>query len=330
LRKLLPEEEDVVKPVAEYRMFTGDNITREVVARETKDVDAVSTMIPSYMFLDAEILRNAKKLKVINVGTNTFDIGSFERFGLDVGAATKLGIFITNVPLATEGIADKTWALLLAVARRILEADKFTREGQWKKRNTYEPRFVIHRVYGKTLGIVGLGRIGKAVAERAKGFKMRVIYYDIARRKDVENELGIEYADFETLLRNSDFVSVNTGPVHHLISEKELGLMKRNAILVNTARGECVDSSALYRALKENRIAGAALDVFEKEPPDPDDPLFTLPNVVLTPHSAEDVELLVEIMRGSVQNILDVVSGKVPLNRLVNKEVTKTRPPSSK
>ena len=133
MRELLPQEEEVVKDHADYKMFTGWNITREIVAQETKDVDAISTNFPSYTYLDEEVLRDAKKLKVINVGTNTFHLETYVGHGLDVDVATELGIYVTNTPVSSEGVADKTWALILAVARRVVEADRWTRKGNWKE-----------------------------------------------------------------------------------------------------------------------------------------------------------------------------------------------------
>jgi len=326
MRGLLPEEEKEVRDVAEYTTCTADEITPEIVAKETKNADAISARMRSYMFLDERTLKNAKGLKVIDVETNTFDNGTFTRQGLDMNAATKLGIYVTNTPLDSEVMAEKTWGLLLSVALKIVEADKFTREGRWKNRNTCEYYFLSHKIRDATLGILGLGRIGKAVASRAKAFNMRTIYYDVIRREDVEKELNIEYVDFQNLLKRSDYVSVHTGPVHHLIGEKELGVMKKGAILINTARGECVDTSALFKALRENRIAGAGLDVFEKEPVDPQDPILTLPNVVLMPHTiGGDLEQVLKLMRMSLANILNVINERMPLS-LVNKEVVRIRP----
>jgi glyoxylate reductase len=325
MRKLLPEEEELVKDVAYYRMFTGESITREITAAETRDVDAVSTKIPSYMFLDAEILKAARKLRVINIDTNTFDMKHLQEEGLDVDAATRLGICITNTPVGEEGIADKAFSLLLCVAMQTVESDRYTKGGNWKRSNTFHARFVAHQVHDTTIGILGLGRIGQAVARRAKGFNMKVLYYDIIRKPEVEKELGAEYVALDTLLSRSDYISIHTGSVRHLIGEKELKLMKKNAILINTARGECVDSTALVRALKEKRIAGAGLDVFEKEPIDSDDPLITLPNVVLTPHSGLYLERYVKMTKVGIQNILNVLDGKMP-PYLVNKDVLKVRP----
>ena len=154
MRNLLPEEEAVVKPLADYTMFTGESISRDIVAREIHDVDAISTKYPSKMFLDMENLENAKKLKVVNVSTNTFNIGTFVEAGLDVDYATKHGIYITNTPIGSKNVADKTWGLLLAAARRIIDSDRYTRSGEWRESNTYHIRFLVHQVHDKTLGII--------------------------------------------------------------------------------------------------------------------------------------------------------------------------------
>jgi glyoxylate reductase len=325
MRELLPEEEELVKPLANYKMFTGENITNEIVARETEHVDAISSKIPSRFFLSKDTLRNAKNLKVINVSTNTFDIGTFINHGLDIKTATEMGIYVTNTPVGSRGIADKTWGLLLAAARKVIECDRYTRSGKWKESNTHHIRFLVQPVHDRTIGIIGLGMIGKEVVKRAKGFNMRILYHDIKRNEKAEKELGVEYVDLSTLLKESDFVSIHTGPVFHLIGEEELNLMKNNAILINTARGECVDTKALYKSLRDNKIAAAGLDVFEKEPIEPENPLLTLPNIVLSPHSGSPVERYIKMTRIAMQNIINVVNGKMPLY-LVNKEVAEIRP----
>ncbi|RLG39492.1 MAG: D-glycerate dehydrogenase, partial [Thermoproteota archaeon] len=185
-------------------------------------------------------------------------------------------------------------------------------------------------VYGATLGIVGLGRIGSAVARRAKGFNMRVIYYDVVRREDLEKELGIEYVSLDKLLEESDYVSLHTPltpQTYHLIGEEQLKKMKKTAFLINTARGKVVDQKALYKALKEGWIAGAGLDVFEQEPISPDDPLLELDNVVLAPHAASaSYETRSRMAEMVADNLIAFLKGEVPPN-LVNKDVVNVRPP---
>jgi len=234
---------------------------------------------------------------------------------------------VTNTPgVLTETTADLAFALILATARRIVEADKFTRSGKWK---SWGPMLFLGRdVYGATLGIIGLGRIGQAVARRAKGFNMKVIYYSRKRKEDVERELGVEYRELRSLLREADIVSIHTPlteETYHLIGEKELSLMKPTAILINTARGAVVDQKALYKALKERRIFGAGLDVYEKEPIDADDPLMELDNVVLLPHiGSASVETRGRMARMAAENLLAGLRGEKPPN-LVNPEVLEAK-----
>jgi glyoxylate reductase len=205
---------------------------------------------------------------------------------IDLAAATARGIPVTVVPpLVTDATADVNMALLLAVARRIVEGDRLLRSGAFP--GSQSMRLVGGTVHGKTLGIVGLGAIGRAVAERARGFRMRVLYAKRTRLPEQEERaLGVEWRRLDDLLRESDFVSVNplfTPETRHLIGERELALMKPTAYLINTSRGPVVDETALVRALREGRLAGAGLDVYEHEPRVTPE-LMALPNVVLTPH----------------------------------------------
>jgi glyoxylate reductase len=205
---------------------------------------------------------------------------------VDLAAATSRGIPVTVIPpLVTEATADVNMALLLAVARRIVEGDRLLRSGAFP--GSQSMRLVGGAVHGKTLGIVGLGAIGRAVADRARGFHMRVLYTKRTRLSEAEERaLDVDWRPLDELLRESDFVSVNplfTPETRHLIGERELALMKPTAYLINTSRGPVVDEAALVRALREGRIAGAGLDVYEHEPRVTPE-LITLPNVVLTPH----------------------------------------------
>jgi len=216
----------------------------------------------------------------------------------------------------------------MAIARRVVEADKFVRSGKWTIPWSLT-MFLGSDVYGKTLGIVGLGRIGSAVARRAKGFNMRVIYYDVYRNKELEEKLGVEYRDFKDLLKEADFISIHvplTPSTRHLFNEEALKTMKKTAYLINTSRGPVVDEKALYKALTEGWIKGAALDVHEKEPTPPDNPLLKLDNIVVAPHIASaSTETRVKMAVMAAENLVSVLQGKVPPN-LVNKEVLKIRP----
>jgi glyoxylate reductase len=237
--------------------------------------------------------------------------------GVDVAAATARRIPVTTIPpFVTEATADLHWALLLAVARRVVEGDRALRSGIFP--GSQSIHFVGGEVNGKTLGIVGLGAIGEAVARRARGFSMRVLYTKRHRLEETrETALGVEYRTLDELLRESDFVSVNAAlspETIHLIGDRELRLMRPAAYLINTARGPIVDEKALVRALEEKRIAGAALDVYEQEPT-VEPGLIRLPNVVLTPHlgsaALDTRERVASIL---VDNVIAVIEGRRPPN----------------
>ncbi|HEV2440659.1 MAG TPA: D-glycerate dehydrogenase [bacterium] len=242
---------------------------------------------------------------------------------IDLAAATARGIPVTVIPpLVTDATADVNMALLLAVARRIVEGDRLLRSGVFP--GSQSTHLVGATVHGKTLGIVGLGAIGRAVARRARGFGMRVLYMKRTRlAASEERALGVEWAPLDELLRESDFVSVNalfTPETRHLIGERELGLMRPAAYLINTSRGPLVDEAALARALRDGRIAGAGLDVYEHEPAVTPE-LIALPNVVLTPHvGSADRETRERIAGVVVDNIEAWLRGDRPPN-VANPEV---------
>ncbi len=295
--------------------------SKEEMIAHLEDKDALLCLLTDKV--DAETIRSAPKLKVIS----TYSVG-FDH--IDVEEATTRGIYVTNTPgVLTEAVADLTWALILAITRRIVEADRCVRTpGCW--RIGWAPDFMLGmELNGKTLGIIGLGRIGTAVARRAKGFGMNIIYYDVIRREDLEKELGVKYVPLKELLKEADIVSIHvplTKETYHMIKEEELRLMKPTAYLVNTARGAIIDTNALVRALKEGWIRGAALDVFEQEPLPADHPLTKLKNVVLVPHiGSATYETRAKMADMAVDNLLSVLAGKRPPN-LVNPEVFKIRP----
>ena len=293
--------------------------SREELLDAVEDIDAIYCTLNEK--IDEEVMDKAGKLKVIG----TMSVGVDH---IDVDHATSKGIYVVHTPgVLTETVADHAWALLLATARRIVEADRSIRNGEWKI--PWAPTMLLgYDVYGKTLGIIGIGRIGSAVARRAKGFNMKVLYYDIVRREDLEKELGIKYAELDELLRESDFVTLHvplTPETKGLIKERELKLMKRTAILVNTSRGAVVDQKALTRALREGWIAGAGLDVFEKEPISVDDPLLKLDNVVLTPHiGSASHDTRNKMAEYVAEGIIKVLKGEKPDN-LFNPDVIKVR-----
>jgi glyoxylate reductase len=266
---------------------------------------------------------SAPRLRIISQYAVGYD-------NIDVKAATERGIYVTNTPgVLTETVADFTMALMMAIARRVVEADKYIRQGKWKV--GWHPLYFLGTdLYGATLGIVGLGRIGSAVARRAKGFDMKILYYDVVRRENLEKELGAKFVDLDTLLKESDFVTLHvplTPKTKDLIGERELKLMKPTAYLINTSRGKVVDEKALIKALKEGWIAGAALDVFYQEPTPPDNPLLELDNVVVAPHiasaSLETRSRMAEIV---AENLIAFKEGKKPPT-LVNPDVMKVKPP---
>jgi glyoxylate reductase len=258
--------------------------------------------------IDEELLNRAAHLKMIANLAVGYD-------NIDMEAATLRHIPVSNTPdVLTDATADLTFALILATARRVVEGDKRTRAGKFRY---WAPSLFLGRgVSGKTLGIIGLGRIGRAVAQRAKGFDMGVLYNN--RRPlaaTLEKELGVEYADFTTLLAQSDFVSVHVplnDETRHLIDSEALGKMKSTAYLINTSRGPVVDERALEKTLREGKIAGAGLDVYENEPhvfPD----LMELENVVLLPHmGSATVETRTGMARKATENLLAGLSGKRP------------------
>ena len=259
--------------------------------------------------IDDEVLAAAPTVKVVaNVAVGYNNI--------DVDAARRRGVVVTNTPdVLTETTADFAWALLMATARRVVEADRFVRSGQWD-RWLWDLLWGAD-VYGKTLGVVGFGRIGRAVARRALGFNMRVMYQDaVPSDAAVERDLRASRVELETLLRESDFVSLHTPflpETRHLMNARTLRLMKRSAILVNAARGPVVDEAALVRALQEGWIAGAGLDVFEEEPK-VHPGLVPLTNVVLAPHIASaSLDTRVAMATLAVRNCLAVLDGKAPL-----------------
>jgi glyoxylate reductase len=249
---------------------------------------------------------------------------------VDVEAATKKGIYVTNTPgVLTDTTADFAFTLLMATARRVSEADRYVKTGEWKI--PWGLTLLLGQdIWGKTIGIVGMGRIGRAVARRAKGMNMKILYYDVLRNEDVEKQLGAEHVDLETLLSESDFVTLHVPllpSTRHLINEERLRMMKKTACLVNTSRGPVVDETALYRALSEGWIWAAGLDVWEGEPTDPDNPLLTLENLTATPHIASaSYETRTKMALMAAQNLVEILEGRVPPN-LVNKEVLKVRPP---
>ena len=296
---------------------------RSLLLEEVKKVDGVICLLTEKF--DKELIGAAgEQLKGISQIAVGFD-------NIDIEAATKRGIYVTNTPeVLTDTTADFAFTLLFAAARRVAEADRYVRAGKWKM--PWGLSMLLGQdIWGKTIGVVGFGRIGVAVAKRAKGMNMRVLYYDVYRNEKTEKEVGAEFVSLETLLKESDFVSIHVPlmpSTHHLMNEERLKMMKKTAVLVNTSRGPVVDEKALYKALKEGWIWAAALDVWEKEPADPNNPLLTLDNFTGAPHiSSGSYETRTKMAIMSVENLIATLEGKVPPN-LVNKEALRIRPPT--
>lgn len=289
-------------------------LTQSEIIQFTQDKDAILCTVSDEV--NSEVIRACPRLKIISnygVGYNN----------IDLKAAASKGVIVTNTPgVLTDATADLTWALLFDVARRLSEGDRLVRRGEWKG---WEPGFLLgSEVTGKSLGIIGMGRIGKAVAYRARAFHMNVIYHSRRRLSpEEEQKLNVRWSPLDELLQEADFVSLHapyTRETHHLIGQKELGLMKKSAYLINTARGPLVDEPALIRALQEKEIAGAALDVYEKEPEVPAE-LKEMENVVLAPHlGSATVETREAMARLAVENLLHFFEGKRPPH-IVNSRV---------
>lgn len=287
---------------------------REELLKRVQGVDGILSLLTDR--IDGDIMDMAgEQLKVISNLAVGFD-------NIDVPAATARKIPVGNTPdVLTDATADFSFALLMAAGRRLLEADRYVREGQWK---TWEPMTLLGmEMKNATLGIVGFGRIGKAMARRAMGFDMRVIYYDPSEKKS-DHHLKATRVDFETLLKESDFISLHTPltpDTRHLFDAEALSKMKPSAVLINTARGPIVDMDALYEALKEERIFAAALDVTDPEPLPMEHPLLRLQNLIIAPHIASASRATRDQMSWmAAQNLLSGLKGE-RLPNCVNPQV---------
>ena len=278
-RRFFPEALEVLTDAADTEVWPDDEApTTEQLLEKVVEADGILTNIMDR--IDADVFQAAHRLKVVSqLGVGVDNI--------DVAEATRRGVLVGNTPgVLAKATADIAFGLLMSAARRISEGDRWLRAGNWKMQ--YHPMVWLGaEVHGATLGIVGMGQIGVEMAKRARGFDMRVIYYSRPRKMELESQLGMEYFEPSDLLSTADFVTLHiplTLETRHFIGERELQLMKPTAILINAARGAVVDSQALYTALKEGWISGAALDVTDPEPILPDDPLLSLDNLVITPH----------------------------------------------
>ncbi len=303
---------EILRENFEVDVFEGDSpISHEELIKRAKGCEGILPLLTDT--IDANIMDKTGIKAIANYAVGIDNI--------DVSAATKRKIPVTNTPgVLTDATADLTFALILAISRKIVESDKYLREGRWKG---WDPLLLLGGDFvGKTLGIIGFGRIGKAVAQRAQGFNMNIIYTSRSRYPEEESK-GARFVSFDKLLKTSDYVTIHapyTEETHHLISEKELDMMKPTAYLINTARGKMIDEIQLIRALKEKKIAGAALDVFYDEPKiNPD--LIELNNVVLIPHlGSASLETRTKMAIIAAENLVDALKGNKPKN-IVNPEV---------
>ncbi|STO09535.1 2-hydroxyacid dehydrogenase [Exiguobacterium aurantiacum] len=313
ITRRLPEE--AVAPLREdydVRMWEEEavSVPRDVLLEEAATAHGLWTMLSDTV--DRELIEQAPHLEVISnlaVGYNN----------IDVDAAKERGIIVTNTPdVLSETTADLAFGLMMMTARRLGEAERDLRAGEWK---SWTPMgYVGMDVYRAKLGIIGMGRIGEAVARRARGFDMDVLYHNRTRRHESESMYGFVYAELDELLAESDFVIVLaplTEETRGMIGAAEFGKMKETAVFINVARGEIVDEEALYDALNEKRIWAAGLDVFAKEPIEMEHPLLTLPNVTTLPHiGSASIRTRLAMMALNREAIMNVLAGIEPKNRL--------------
>jgi glyoxylate reductase len=278
-RRLPQPAIDIVAAACDYTIWDSEDqaVPREVLLRECAAVDGVLTILSDR--IDAEFLDAAARCRVVSNMAVGYD-------NVDLPLLTQRGVLLTNTPgVLNETTADLTWALLMAAGRRIVEGQKLIEAGKW---SSWSPMFMVGQdIFGATLGIVGAGRIGSAVARRAAGFDMRILYHNRRPAPELESQTGAEYRALDDLLRESDYIVVLvplTSATRGMFGTREFALMKPTAVFVNAARGPIVKELELAEALKQGRPWAAGLDVFEQEPIGPGHPLLGLPNVVAVPH----------------------------------------------
>lgn len=308
-RQIAQEALDLISEKTEMEVWAGElPPPYETLQEKAGRADGLLTLLTDR--IDAPLLEAAPGLKVISNLAVGYD-------NIEVAEATRRGIVVGNTPgVLTETTADLAFALLMAAARRIAEADQYTRQGRWR---TWGPRTLLGQdIHGASLGIIGLGRIGVEMARRARGFGMRILYHGPHRKSEkLEKDLGTEYiADLKDLLASSDFISLHvplTPSTERLIGQAEFRLMKKTAVFINTARGGIVDQAALYEALSTGGIFAAGLDVTAVEPIPPDDPLLRLSNVVITPHIASaSFRTRKKMALMAAENLLAGLRGELP------------------
>jgi glyoxylate reductase len=311
-RKILPEAYEYLKEHAEIEVGAEDRKPeKEEIMARIKDKEGLLSLLTEE--IDKEIMDSAPSLKIIANCAVGYD-------NIDINHARKKGILVTNTPgVLTDTTADLTWALIFAVARKIPQAEKFTRE---KKFKGWELDLCLGKeITGKRLGIIGMGRIGKAVALRAQGFKMDTFYFDPHRLTTEDEKIyKASFLPLDKLLAASDIITIHaslTPQAHHLISKEKLKLMSKEAILINVARGPIVEEEALVEALEKGQIWGAGLDVYEKEP-EIDERLFALNKVVLLPHiGSASYETRLKMSMMAARNLIQGLKGERPDNLIV-------------
>ncbi|CAG0952480.1 glyoxylate reductase [Anaerolineae bacterium] len=314
--RIIPDEGlAMVREATEMKLWEDElPPPREVMLREARASDGLLSLLTDK--IDGELMDVNPHLKVVSNFAVGFD-------NIDIPAATARGIPIGNTPgVLTDTTADLAFTFLMASARRIQESIDYVRAGKWK---TWGPKLLTGPdVHGATLGIVGFGRIGQGMAKRASGFGMRVLYYDTYRREDLEKSMGVAYADMDTLLRESDFVTIHTdlnATTRGMFNAELFAKMKLTAIVINTARGPIINPNALYDALKAGTIGGAALDVTDPEPLPLSSPLYALPNCLIVPHIASaSVATRAKMAQMAAANLIAGLRGE-HLPTCVNPEV---------
>lgn len=312
-RRIPSQALDIIAANCDYRIWDEEQtpVPRNVLLREITTVDGVFSLLSER--IDAELLAAAPRCRVVANMAVGYD-------NIDIAAASARGVLVTNTPgVLTDTTADLAWALMLAAGRRLVEGQKLIEAGNWRY---WSPMFMVGQdISGATLGIVGAGRIGSAIARRAHGFQMRILYHNRHPNPELEAETGAEYRGFEPLLREADFVVVAlplTAATQGMFGADAFALMKPTAVFVNIARGAIVDELALYNALQQGRPWAAGLDVFAQEPVGADHPLLSLPNVVAVPHiGSASINTRIRMATTAARNLVAALSGQ-PVPNPVN------------